>query len=137
MAMSEHPAPQPIESDAFYQLLGLAMRAGMVTLGEDGVSRSIACRAEGTKDAKLNKSAKRPCGAALVLVDAEASANTKKRFQDSCAYHGIELMITQAGRLGQATGKPGRMSASVAPGTLCERLRQLAHDRATSQEAMG
>ena len=99
----------PIEKDAFFSMLGIAMRAGALSLGESGVLKAISGGSAG-----------------LVLVDAGASDNTKKRFTDSCAYYGVELRLTQAGRLGAAIGKPGRMSAAVKTGTLCDKLRQVA-----------
>jgi len=49
-----------LERDAFYSMLGIAMRAGVLTLGTDGVLGSIA-----------SGSAK------LVLLDDSASENTK------------------------------------------------------------
>lgn len=98
----------PIEGNAFFSMLGLAMRAGRLTFGEDGVRGAIAA------------------GAPLALVDGGASENTKKRMRDSCAHYGATLLETQAGRLGEAVGRPGRMSAAVAPGPLCERLLDLA-----------
>ena len=90
-------------------MLGIAMRAGALTQGEDGVKKTIA-------------SGK----AAFVMVDDGASGNTKKLFADSCAYYGVPVMTTQAQRLGQAIGKPGRMSAAVAKGPLGEKLFSLA-----------
>ena len=99
----------PIERSDFFSMLGLAMRAGQLSFGEDGVRKAIA---SGT--------------AALVLLDAGASDNTKKRMRDSCAYYGVPLMETAAGRLGEAVGRPGRMSAAVARGPLCEKLAALA-----------
>ena len=99
----------PIERSDFFSMLGLAMRAGQLSFGEDGVRKAIA---SGT--------------AALVLLDAGASDNTKKRMRDSCAYYGVPLMETAAGRLGEAVGRPGRMSAAVARGPLCDKLAALA-----------
>ena len=99
----------PVKQDAFFSMLGLAMRAGQLSFGEDGVRKAIASGS-----------------AALVLLDAGASDNTKKRMRDSCAYYGVQLVETAADRLGLAVGKPGRMSAAVACGPLCDRLRQLA-----------
>ena len=99
----------PIEKDGFYSMLGIAMRAGGLTLGTDGVLAEIA--------------AKR---AALVLLDETASDNTKKKFRDSCAYYGCELFETAQDRLGFAIGKPGRMCAAVAKGTLGDKLKALA-----------
>ena len=100
---------ETICADAFFSMLGIAMRAGALTLVEDGVKKAIA-------------SGK----AAFVLVDDGASDNTKKLFSDACAYYGVPLMTAQAQRLGQAIGKPGRMSAAVAKGPLGEKLFSLA-----------
>ena len=99
----------PIEKDAFYSMLGIAMRAGGLTLGTDGVLAEIAAQR-----------------AALVLLDEAASENTKKKFRDSCAFYGAELFETAQDRLGFAVGKPGRMCASVAKGPLGDKLRALA-----------
>jgi len=99
----------PIERDDFFFMLGLAMRAGQLTFGEDGVRKAIASG-----------------GAKLVLLDAGASENTKKRMRDSCAYYGVALVETAADRLGYAVGKPGRMSAAVAAGGICDKLISLA-----------
>ena len=99
----------PIERDAFYSMLGIAMRAGALTLGTDSVLGAIA---SGSAD--------------VTLLDAAASENTKKRFRDSCAFYGVELFETAPDRLGYAVGKPGRMCAAVAKGTLGDKLRDLA-----------
>jgi len=99
----------PIEHAPFYSLLGIAMRAGVLTFGQDGVLKAIASGSAG-----------------IVLLDGGASDNTKKKISDSCRYYGIELYETAQGRLGDAVGKPGRMSAAVARGTLCDRLCELA-----------
>lgn len=104
---------QAIVPEAFYSLLGLAMRAGALTLGESGVHKAVASG-----------------HARCVLLDAGASENTKKKFRDACAYYEVELFFTEAERLGRAVGKPGRMSAAVAEGTLGDRLCQLARDGA-------
>ena len=99
----------PIEHDAFYSLLGIAQRAGVLTFGQDGVLKAIATGA-----------------ARFVLLDDGASDNTKKKIGDSCRYYGVELALTQPDRLGFAVGRPGRMCAAVAAGTLGERLYELA-----------
>ena len=99
----------PIERDDFFFMLGLAMRAGQLTFGEDGVKKAIASG-----------------GAKLVLLDAGASENTKKKMRDSCAYYGVQLVETAADRLGYAVGKPGRMSAAVAAGGICDKLISIA-----------
>ena len=99
----------PIDKDAFFSMLGIAMRAGQLSFGEDGVRKAIASGS-----------------AALVLLDAGASDNTRKRMCDSCTYYGVPLLETQAGRLGGAVVRPGRMSAAVAKGTLGDKLASLA-----------
>ena len=98
-----------IERDAFYSMLGIAKRAGQLTLGTDGVLGAIASGS-----------------ARIVLLDALASENTKKKFRDSCAFYGAELFETAQDRLGFAVGKPGRMCAAVAKGTLGGKLKGLA-----------
>ena len=103
------PSEQVISDNAFFAMLGLAMRAGALTTGEDGVKKAVS----GGK-------------ALLVLVDEGASANTKKLFADACAHYGVPLHMTRRERLGLAMGKPGRMSAAVARGPLGEKLLALA-----------
>ena len=99
----------PIEVEAFYSMLGIAKRAGVLTLGTDAVLAAVAAGKAG-----------------LVLLDSGASENTKKKLRDSCAFYGAALRETQADRLGFAVGKPGRMSAAVAAGPLCDKLASLA-----------
>ncbi|MBQ2834134.1 MAG: ribosomal L7Ae/L30e/S12e/Gadd45 family protein [Clostridia bacterium] len=98
----------PIDQDAFFSMLGIAMRAGQLTLGADGVHAAIAAREAG-----------------FVLLDAGASENTKKRLRDACAHYGAVLAETADDRLGFAIGKPGRMCAAVKKGTLCDKLKAL------------
>ena len=52
----------------------------------------------------------------------------KKKFRDSCAFYKVPLYETSPDRLGQAIGKPGRMSAAIARGTLGEKLLALARE---------
>ena len=85
-------------------------------------------RQEGCGDDPLFCGEMRLPAARFVLVDAGASDNTKKKFRDACAYYHVELFETQADRLGQAIGKPGRMSAAIAGGSLGERLLTLARE---------
>ena len=99
----------PIEQEAFYSMLGIARRAGVLTLGADGVRAAVAAGEAG-----------------LVLLDSGASDNTKKRLQDACAYYGTQLMQTLPDRLGLAIGKPGRMCVVVVRGMFCDKLLALA-----------
>lgn len=108
----------PIKRDAFYAMLGIAMRAGALSLGEGSVSKAISS------------------GAALtVLLDAGASENTKKKFRDSCTFYKVPLFETEQDRLGYAIGKPGRMSAAVARGMLGEKLLLMAREEVDGENA--
>ena len=89
-------------------LLGLAMRAGQLTPGADLALREI----------KAQK-------AALVLVDAGASENTKKKLQDACAFRRVPLHTMEAGLLDRACGRDGRMAASLKKGGICDQILQL------------
>lgn len=103
-----------IERDAFYAMLGIAMRAGQLSFGESGVLKAISS------------------GAALFMIlDAGASDNTKKKFRDSCAFYQVPLYETTPDRLGSAIGKPGRMSAAIARGSLGGKLLALAKEEET------
>ncbi len=98
----------PIKNARFYQTLGLAMRAGILSSGEYGALKAL-----------------RAGDAAFILVDEEASENTKKEFRDGCAYHSVPCWETEAGRLAGSTGKSGRMVAAVCKGPLAEKLMML------------
>ena len=91
-----------------YGLLGLASRAGQITLGADLALREI-------------KSGR----AALVLLDAGASEGTRKKISDACAYRQVPLHMLPEGELSGACGKEGRMAAAVKPGKLCQRMLEL------------
>ena len=77
-------------------MVSLCMRAGRIVSGEQAVLTAIR---RGT--------------ARLVILDASASANTKKMFGDSCAYYGVERVEAPEEALGTAIGKPGRKVAAV------------------------
>ena len=91
-------------------LLGLAMRAGQVTAGADLALREV----------KAGK-------AALVLVDADASENTKKKLRDACAFRRVPMHIMEAGLLDRACGREGRMAASLKKGGICDQVLQGIH----------
>ncbi len=80
-----------------YSLLGLAQRGGHVTSGEFMVENSV-------------KSGK----TCLVVIAADASENTRKKFSNMCAYRQIPI-ITFGTReeLGHAIGKEMRVSLAV------------------------
>ena len=89
-------------------LLGLAMRAGQLTAGADLALREI----------KAGK-------AAAVLVDEEASENTKKKLRDACAFRRVPMHIMEAGLLDRACGREGRMAACLKKGGICDQILRL------------
>ncbi|MBR3904285.1 MAG: ribosomal L7Ae/L30e/S12e/Gadd45 family protein [Clostridia bacterium] len=89
-------------------LLGLAMRAGQLTAGADLALREI----------KAQK-------AALVLVDQDASENTRKKLSDACAYRRVPMHIMEAGLLDRACGREGRMAACLKKGGICDQILRL------------
>lgn len=82
-------------------LMGLAVRAGQAVLG--------------TEQAVLQV---RQGRAVAVLMDAGASENTSKRLKDACAHHEVPIIVLPKGLIGRASGKPGRVAASLSPGEL-------------------
>ncbi|MDR3050094.1 MAG: ribosomal L7Ae/L30e/S12e/Gadd45 family protein [Oscillospiraceae bacterium] len=89
-------------------LLGLCARSGKLVSGESACEQAL-----------------RAGGAALVLIDAGASPNTRKKFSDACAYRQVPLCPLDADRLGQAIGKPGRMTVAVGQSSLAKQLTVL------------
>lgn len=77
--------------------LGLAMKAGNVVSGEFMTEKAI-----------------RDGMARLVIVAADASANTKKKFRDSCKYYRIPYAeFGDKDTLGNAIGKEFRASLAI------------------------
>ena len=89
-------------------LLGLATRAGQITLGADLALREI----------KRGR-------AGLALLDEGASEGTRKKISDACAYRHVPLHTLPEGEISGACGKEGRMAAAVRPGKLCQRMLEL------------
>lgn len=80
-----------------YSLLGLAQRGGHAVSGGFMVENSV-------------KSGK----TCLVIIAADASENTRKKFCDMCAYRKIPAVIFGTGEeLGHAIGKEMRVSIAV------------------------
>ncbi|WP_435921205.1 L7Ae/L30e/S12e/Gadd45 family ribosomal protein [Paenibacillus sp. DYY-L-2] len=73
--------------------LGLATRAGKLLTGDELVLKTI-----------------RSSEAKLVIVAADASANTRKKFRDKCRAYEVPLIIGfDRERLGSSVGKPERV----------------------------
>ena len=71
-------------------ILGLSVRAGQAVFGEDGCRKALQNNAGG-----------------VLLLDAEASANTRKRYEELCGRTGHRMALLPAGFLETATGRPG------------------------------
>lgn len=80
-----------------YGMIGLATRARKIVSGEFSTEKAVKTRS-----------------AFLVLVAEDASDNTKKLFQDKCAYYEVPVRIfgTKA-ELGAAMGKELRASVAI------------------------
>jgi ribosomal protein L7Ae-like RNA K-turn-binding protein len=86
-----------IQSKKILGTLGLAMKAGNVVSGEFMTEKAIH---DGT--------------AGLVIVAEDASANTKKKFSNSCSfYHVPYAVFGDKDTLGKAIGKQFRASLAV------------------------
>ncbi|MCI5955458.1 MAG: ribosomal L7Ae/L30e/S12e/Gadd45 family protein [Clostridiales bacterium] len=88
--------------------LGLCMRAGRLVIGQSACVELI-----------------RQNGAALVLLDAGASENTRKRIADGCHSHGAPAYALSAGTLGHAIGRRGCMVTALGPGGMADKLLAL------------
>ena len=91
--------------------LGLCMRAGRIISGQE------ACVDLARQEA-----------AALVLIDAGASENTRKRITDACHSHNVPLYEISEGELGRAIGKKGRMMAALKMDGMAQKLLTLLKD---------
>ncbi|WP_343209006.1 L7Ae/L30e/S12e/Gadd45 family ribosomal protein [Anaerolentibacter hominis] len=77
--------------------LGLATKAGLVVSGEFSTEKAV-------KERK----------AVIVIVAEDSSDNTKKRFENMCAYYKVPLYIlSDKYELGHAMGKEMRSSLAV------------------------
>ncbi|MBE6682068.1 MAG: 50S ribosomal protein L7ae [Ruminococcaceae bacterium] len=85
--------------DRIINAFGLAKRAGKCVMGTEMCVENIRCGK-----------------AKLVVCASDLSANTLKRFNDSCSYHNVELIFLKADKLtlGQRLGKNnGTSSAAI------------------------
>jgi ribosomal protein L7Ae-like RNA K-turn-binding protein len=95
-----------LKQDKILSLIGLATRAGKTASGEFSTEKAV-------------KSGK----AYVVLVSAEASDNTKKKFHNMCTYY--EVPVYDYGtkeQLGKAMGKEFRASLAVTDPNLSDAI---------------
>jgi len=87
--------------------IGLAMRAGKIVTGEDGVLEAI-----------------RAGTACLVVIAADASARTRKVVEDKCRSRAVPLLTGYSRyELGAAVGKPERVLLAVTDRGLADLIR--------------
>ncbi len=83
-------------NDKFYRMLGLAVKSGNALFGEGA-----------TKDSLKGK-------AQLVVVSADASDNTKKKFKNGCSFYSVPYIeYSDRYSLGKATGKDFAVVISI------------------------
>ena len=89
-------------------LVGLAMKAGKVASGEFSTEKAV-------KDGQ----------ASLVIVSEEASANTKKKFQNMCTYYQVPICFYGSkAELGSAIGREFRASLAVMDAGLADAIKK-------------
>ncbi|UJF35379.1 L7Ae/L30e/S12e/Gadd45 family ribosomal protein [Paenibacillus hexagrammi] len=90
----------------FLSQLGLAMRAGKLVTGDEGVMKAI-----------------RSGEAKLVIIAEDASANTLKKFQDKCQFYNVKLIsMGSKEELGNSIGKEMRVILGVLDGGFAQML---------------
>jgi ribosomal protein L7Ae-like RNA K-turn-binding protein len=85
-------------------MLGLCVRAGQADFGEEGCGKAL----------KTGQSA-------VLILDAGASENTRKRYDSQCRNAGVPLAVVPEGLIEQATGKPG-VAMAVRKGPFSQRI---------------
>lgn len=98
-----------MQADRLAGLMGLCVRAGQATFGEDGCMKRI----RGGQ-----------CG--VLLVASEASEATREKYRSACGRAGVPLLPLPEGLLQLATGRPG-VAMAVQKGGLADRLIALIH----------
>ena len=102
-------------------LIGISMKAGKIASGEFATEKAV----------KTGK-------AFLVIVSAEASANTKKKFRNMCEYYKTPYYeFGEKTELGAAIGKEFRASLAVTDenlGKALEKQLEMLHSETSSLE---
>lgn len=80
-----------------FSMIGLAMKAGYVQSGEFCTEKAV-----------------KSGNASLVIVSAEASENTKKKFSNMCSYYGVPIyFFGTKEEMGHYIGKEMRASIAI------------------------
>ena len=85
-------------------ILGLCVRAGQADFGEEGCRKAL----------KAGQSA-------VVILDAAASDNARKRYDAACRNAGVPHFEAPEGLIGEATGRPG-IAMAVRKGPFSQRI---------------
>ncbi|RPF55954.1 YlxQ family RNA-binding protein [Aquisalibacillus elongatus] len=97
---------------SYLNLLGLAIRANKVSLGEETIVHDI-----------------RTKQATLVLIANDASSNTKKKLTDKCKSYGIPYKIVDSREeISQAIGKKNRVAVAIKDEGFTKKFLQLIND---------
>jgi len=100
-------------TDRIYSFVGLAMKAGKLVSGEVNCEKAL-------KNGK----------AFFVIVTADASGNTKKKFENACKYRDIPFSVFGAKEmLGRLLGKETRSVAAVTDVQFAGKLMGLVADQ--------
>ena len=101
-----------MENKKFYSMLGLCKRARTLTFGEGAV-----------KDRIRQKKAR------LVIVSADASENTKKKFSDNCSFYTVPYVeVGDRYTLGNAIGNTFAVVLAITNQGLAENLLKLLNE---------
>ncbi|WP_082234158.1 YlxQ family RNA-binding protein [Halobacillus massiliensis] len=94
---------------SYLNLLGIANRAGKLTLGEEQI----------VKDIQRNK-------AKLVLMASDTGNQTKKKLTDKCSFYDIPCyVVDDRDVFSQAIGKSGRVAIAVLDQGFANKLQSL------------
>lgn len=95
--------------DRIYSFLGLATKAGKEISGEETCERAL-------KSEKV----------CLVIVSADASENTRKKFRDMCSYRDVPIrFFGEKDLLGRFSGKDSRTVVAVTDPGFAGRLQEM------------
>ena len=98
-----------MKPDRITSYIGLAMKAGRIASGEYGVEKSV-------KEGR----------AALVILSADASENTKKKFSDMCRTYGVPVFEYKSkDELGRMIGREQRACLAVEDAGFAKAIQSL------------
>jgi ribosomal protein L7Ae-like RNA K-turn-binding protein len=97
-----------MRNNKFYSNLGLAMRAGKVITGEDGIVSAL-----------------KSGHAKLVIMAEDASANTSKKLVDKCSHYGVPVIsFGTRSELGGSIGKAERVAVAITDAGFAANLKK-------------